>query len=187
MTHEEAIRRYPELLNYITNRNTLNTSDNWCNQLWEDQKAAMDSAFTDVARELKQAQTDYGSYPYNSAMGEFLSLPMNENNNEPLHGYYMACSIAGYVALGEAARKVDTLITARKPLRIVAARSKTTRKPVRHYTFSGPEQIQNNGTTLTLRNGRIKITLSSNWSIETCMERAAAALETGNAYGESSP
>lgn len=175
--------RYPALMAYIDNRSTR-TDMHWTAQLRLDEAEAAKGGLADVAAQLRQAQADYGAYPYNSAMGEFLGLPIRPGNNEPPHGYYMAGRVMVHHAMGEAQREAERLIAEGKPLRVVAARSKTTRKPVRFHTFVGPEQIRIEHGSVAIWNGKVKGTLSSNWSTETAMVRLAVALRTGAAWGE---
>ena len=174
-----ADERYPALMAYIASRSA---EPKWYDQLRADEAEAFAGGLADVAAQLKQAQADYGAYPYNSAMGEFLGLPLRDNR-EPAHGYYMAGKVADYFTLGEATREVERLIAERRPLRVVAARSKADRKPCRFYTFIGPEQVKLEGNELVARNGKVRVRLASNWSTETAMVKAAAALRTGQHYG----
>jgi len=175
-----AAERYPALMAYIASRSA---AAKWYDQMKADEAEAFAGGLADVAAQLKQAQADYGAYPYNSAMGEFLGLPLRDNH-EPAHGYYMAGKVADYFALGEATREVERLITHRKPLRVVAARSKADNKPVRFHAFAGPEQIKIEGGDIVASNGKVRVRLSSNWSTETAMVKAAAALRSGQPYGE---
>lgn len=179
MTPQE---RYPALMAYIEDRSGREGAAKW-NGFYEDKRAAEAGGFADVVGQLRQAQADYGKYPYNSAMGEFLGLPLRENH-EPAVGYYMASQIMVYHAYGVAKREAERLIAEGRTLRVVAARSRTTRKPVRFHAFAGPEQIRIEPGHVAISNGKVKGTLSSNWSLETTMERLAAALRTGAAYGE---
>ena len=118
-------------------------------------------------------------------MGEFLGLPLKAWTNEPQHGYYMASKVKSYFALGEATRAAQALIDAGKPLRIVAARSRVDRMPCRFRTFAGPQQIVIEDGSVKLLNGGKSWRLSSNWSVETCLQHAVRAMETGLPYGES--
>ena len=108
MTTEEARARYPALMAYIEDRNRLDGAGAWCDQLRKDKAEAEAGGLSDVARELRQAQADLGSYPYNRDMGAFLGLTI-ENNNEPRHGYYMACGVMASHAMGEARRTPEAL------------------------------------------------------------------------------
>lgn len=175
-----AQERYPALMAYIASRSAL---PKWYDALKADEAEAFAGGLADVAAQLKQAQADYGSYPYNSAMGEFLGLPLGANN-EPAHGYYMAGKVADYYTLGEATREVERLIANLKPLRVVAARSKSDGKPVRFHVFGGPQQIRIEGNEIVASNGKVRVRLASNWSTETAMAKVATALRTGQPYGE---
>lgn len=172
--------RYPALMAYITSRSAL---PKWYDQLKADEAEAFAGGLADVAAQLKQAQADYGSFPYNSAMGEFLGLPLG-SNHEPPHGYYMASKVADYSALGKATREVERLVSCLKPLRVVAARSKADGKPVRFHVFGGPQQIRIEGNEVVASNGKVRVRLASNWSTETAMVKVAEALRTGQPYGE---
>lgn len=179
---ERARTRYPALMAYIENRSAI---ANWTSQLRIDQREALAGGLADVAAQMRQAQADYGSYPYNSAMGRFLGLPLGAAH-EPAHGYYMANGVMNYHTLGEAQREAERLIAEGKTLRVVAAKSKKDGKPVRFHTFAGPDQIRigEGGATVAISNGKVKGTLSSNWSVETTLVKLAAALRTGAAYGQ---
>lgn len=172
--------RYPALMAYIASRSA---EPKWYDQLRADEAEAFAGGLADVAAQLKQAQADYGAYPYNSAMGEFLGLPLRDNH-QPAHGYYMAGKVADHFALGEATREVERLIANLKPLRVVAARSKADGKPCRFHVFGGPNQIKIEGAEIVASNGKVRVRLSSNWSTETAMVKAAAALRSGQPYGE---
>ena len=180
MTNDEARAKYPVLMDYIATRSAVQP---WYDQLNADKAAAFAGQFADVAAQLRQAQQDYGRYPYNSAMGEFLGLPLRDNG-EPSHGYYMAGQVKDYHAMGEATREAERLIAEGKPLYIVAARCKKTRRPVRLHTFIGPQQVRIMGTVFEVSNGKHRGTISSNWSTETAIVRLATALRTGAPYGE---
>ena len=172
--------RYPALMAYIATRSAVRP---WHDQLGEDKRAALRGELADVAADLRRAQADYGKYPYNSAMGEFLGLGLRENH-EPPHGYYMASQVMSYFALGEAEREARALVEQGKTLKLVAARAKATRKPVRFHAFTGPAQIQIGEGCVTLANGKVRATLSGGYSVESVMQNLAAALRTGAAYGE---
>ena len=176
------LERYPALMAYIDARSR---AADWFAQLRADEAEADAGGLADVAAQLRQAQADYGRYPYNSAMGEFLGLPLRENG-EPARGYYMASQVMSHHRLGEARREAERLIAEGRTRRVVAARSRTTRAPVRFHTFAGAEQIRigTGGSTVAIQNGKMRGTLSSNWSIETTMVRLATALRTGAPYGE---
>lgn len=187
-----ATTTYPALMAYIMDRNTLGPARDWCDRLREDQDIAVAGGFADVAAEMERARADYAAqqaakgqsgFPYNSAMGEYLGLPL-KGNHEPEHGYYMASCVATSYRLGVAQRAVAAMIQARKPLRLVAARAKTDGKPVRFVTLIGPAQIQIEWNTVVASNGKKRWRLSSNWSTETCLERVAEAMRAGHAYGE---
>jgi hypothetical protein len=182
---------YPHLRAYIDERNKLPNSAAWCAQLRLDERAALEGQLSEVAADLEQAQSDYAEaqrkaggslYPYNSAMGEFLGLPLR-SNGEPGHGYYMASRVLEAFKTGAAERAVRDLIAQGRPLRIVAARDKATRKPIRFHQFSGP-QIVLNGNSVECCNDKRRVRLSSNWSQSSCLAAVRLALETGNAYGE---
>ena len=70
-------------------------------------------------------------------------------------------------------------------VRFILARDKKTGEPIRFATFKGPHQIQIEGRTASLNNGRRKVTLSLNWSTETCIVDLVHHLETGEPYGGS--
>ncbi len=173
---------YPALMAYITDRSRDEQASHWCNRLREDEAAARLGEFADVVADLRRAEADYGSYPSNAGMGRFLDLPLDAAN-EPPHGYYMARQVAAHYSLGVATREADELIKANRPLKIVAARSKATGKPVRFHTFVGPEQVRIEGNCVVIRNGKVRGRLESNWSVETALQRAAEAMRTGVAYG----
>ena len=188
-----ARETYPALMAYIDSRNALPTTARGTDQLRLDEAAAADAGgFADVAAGLERAQADCAAaqapgretYPYDSAMCEWLGLPVNRGTHESTHGYYMASRIRDYAALGTARREAERLIGEGRPLRTVAARAKATGKPVRYRTFVGPDQIKVEGDTVTASNGKVRVRLSSNWSVETCLVRVATALRTGVAYGE---
>jgi hypothetical protein len=191
-----ATKQWPNLMAYIDNRNgELQTVAHWCDQLRVDEAAALKGGYADITRELDAATTAYAEsqrakgqseYPYNSAMGEFLGLPLGANH-EPRHGYYMACQVAEAYRTGEAQRAVAAMIEGRKPLRLVAARDKTTRKPIRFHTFTGPEEIKIEGNAVTCINAKRRIRLSSNWSQSHCLVAVRRAMRTGEAYGEAAP
>ena len=193
--------RYPALMAYILDRSALpdpnpfgfkeRPASEWCAQLRTDEALARAGGFADMAADLGQAQADYAAaqpsgrdtFPYNRAMGAFLGLPL-DRGGEPPCGYYMASCATSHWRLGEAQRKAQASIDAGRSLRIVAARSKADHKPVRCYTFRGPDQIVINGISATLSNGRLRVSLSSNGSTESCIVALAHALETGLPYGE---
>jgi hypothetical protein len=184
---------YPNLMAYIHDRSATERSDDWCAQLHLDEQAAFDGdpAMQTVAQELTLAQADYkaaqeaqgcNSYPYNSVMGQFLGLPLR-SNHEPPHGYYMASCVMHHCRYGAAYREVKDLLASGAVLRVTLAKSKTTRKPCRFATFSAA-QIALEGRDVVAADAKRSIRLSSNWSVETCMESLALALRTGQPYGE---
>lgn len=175
-----ANEKYPALMAYIASRSAVKP---WYDQLRADEAEAVAGGLGDVAAQLRQAQADYGRYPYNSAMGEFLGLPLRDSG-EPAHGYYMANQVMAYHAMGEAQREAERLIAEGRPLRVVAAKSKATGKACRFHVFQGPEQIRVAGGAIMLNNGKRKGTLSSNWGVETAVVKLVAALRSGAAYGE---
>jgi hypothetical protein len=189
-----ATERWPNLMAYIDNRNgELQTAAHWCAQLRVDEAAALKGGYADIARELEAAQAAYAEsrrtlgkteYPCNSAMGEFLGLPLGANH-EPRHGYYMACQVAEAYRTGEAQRAVAAMIEGRRPLRLVAARDKATRRPVRFHTFTGPEQIKIEGNTVTCTNDKRRVRLFPNWSQSSCLVAVRRAMRTGEHYGAS--
>lgn len=185
MTLAEATTKYPALMSYIADRNRAQTSGEWCAQLRLDEETARCGGLSDIAEQLKQAQADYGAYPYNRAMGEYLGLPIKPGNGEPEHGYYMASGVMRNYMLGIAQRRAAVLIAEGKPVRFVLARNKQTGQPIRFATFQGEQQIKIAGRTVELNNGRRKVTLSSNWSVETCLVGLVQHLETGEPYGGS--
>jgi hypothetical protein len=185
MTLAEATTKYPALMCYIADRNSAQTSKEWCAQLRLDEETARCGGLSEVAEQMKQAQADYGSYPYNSAMGEFLGLPIKPGNGEPEHGYYMASGVMKHYMLGVAQRRAAALIADGKAVRFVLARNKKTGQPIRFATFQGEAQIMVAGRNVELSNGRRKVTLSSNWSVETCLVGLVQHLETGEPYGGS--
>jgi hypothetical protein len=185
-----AREKYPALMAYIDSRNAI---PKWYDTLCADSASATAGNLADVAADLARAQVDYAAsvapgcstYPYNSAMGDYLGLPINPGNHEPEHGYYMATRVMHLTTFGVAQREALRLIAEGRPLRIVAARAKVTRKPLRFHVFTGPEQIKVDGESATISNGKVRGRLGSSWSTETCMVALALALRTGAAYGES--
>jgi hypothetical protein len=186
MTLAEATIKYPALMAYVADRNKLAKADDWCRQLRIDEEAARIGAvdLAEVAQQMKQAQADYGAYPYNSAMGTFLGLPLKENG-EPDHGYYMANGVQKHHALGVAQRRASELIEQGGVVRFILARNKKTGEPIHFATFQGQGQIKVEGQTVALNNGKRKVTLSSNYSTETCIVGLVQHLETGEPYGGS--
>jgi hypothetical protein len=186
MTIAESTVKYPALMAFIADRNLLTKAADWCRQLRLDEEAARVGAINlaEVARELTQAQADYGSYPYNSSMGTFLGLPLKENG-EPDHGYYMAGGVMHHYALGVAQRRAAELIAEGREVRFILARNRKTGEPIRFATFKGPNEIKIEGRTACLNNGKRKVELSSNYSTETCIMALVHHLESGEPYGGS--
>lgn len=83
---------------------------------------------------------------------------------------------------GVARREVQSLLEGGAHLKIVAARDKATGMPIRFATFK-PHQIQIEGNAIVCRNDKRSVRLSSNWSIETALQKVAEALRTGKHYG----
>ncbi len=189
MTPQE---KYPALMAYIENRSAGNPkSDVWCGQLRLDEQEAYKGGLSDVVEDLQHAQVDYKAeqaakghdgFPYNRAMGIFLGLPIRSNNEPPV-GYYMASCAMHHFRLGKAEREIRFILdSGRSVLRVVAARDKTTGMPVRFHTFQ-PSQVRLEGGNVICSNGRTRVSLSSNWSIETTYEKVAEALRNGCHYG----
>ncbi|WP_263359511.1 hypothetical protein [Acidicapsa ligni] len=87
MTPED---KYPALMAYIRERSSHGENTAW-SMLRADEAAAVQGGFAEVAKQLKDAQTEYAAaeidkersgYPYNSDMGIFLGLPLR-SNHEP--------------------------------------------------------------------------------------------------------
>ena len=185
---------YPALMTYIATRNAQAADRHWCDPLREDTAAALTGEFAAVAADLARAQADYATaskakchdgYPYNSAMAGFLGLPLREDGRETAGaGYYMAGQVMDYWRLGVAQRDVARLIAEGKPLLVATARDKVTRKAIRCTRFVGPDQIKVLGNSIEAKNGKRIARLSSNWSVETCLQKAAAAMAAGLPYGE---
>jgi hypothetical protein len=175
---------------YIADRSSEEENTAW-KMLRVDEAAAIQGDYAEVAQELAKAQADYAAaeiakggsgFPYNSAMGVFLGFPLRSGNNEPPRGYYFACQVMSHFRLGAAKREVQCLLAGGAHLKIVAARDKVTRKPIRFTTYK-PHQIQIEGNSFVCRNDRKSVRLSSNWSIETALEKAVDALRAGKHYG----
>ena len=186
MTPEE---KYPALMAYIRDRSSCDETTAW-NMLRSDEAAAVEGSHGDLAQDLENAKTDYATaqiakggsgYPYNSEMGIFLGLPLRRNH-EPPRGYYFANQVMRHFRLGAAKREVEFLLATGAHLKIAAARDKATGKPIRFTTYR-PHQIQIEGNTIVCRNDKRSIRLSSNWSIETALQKVAEALRTGRHYG----
>lgn len=181
--------KYPALMAYIADRSNKDEKTAW-NVLHADEAAAVEGDYADVARQLENAQADYAAaqtakggsgYPYNSEMGIFLGLPLR-SNHEPPRGYYFASQVMCHFRFGAAKREIESLLAAGAHLKIVAARDKATGWPIR-FTVYKPHQIQIEGNSIVCRNDRRGVRLSSNWSIETTLQRVAEALRTGKHYG----
>jgi hypothetical protein len=182
MTPED---KYPALMAYIKERSSEDETTAW-NMLRSDEAAAVQGDYADVAQELENAQADYAAaqiakggsgYPYNSEMGIFLGLPLR-SNHEPPRGYYFASQVMKHFQLGAAKREVESLLANGEHLKIVAARDKASGRPIRFTTYK-PHQIQIEGNTIVCRNDKRSVRLSSNWSIETALQKVAEALRTG--------
>ncbi len=181
--------KYPSLMAYIKDRSSADEKTAWT-MLRSDEAAAVQGGYADVALELESAQADYAAaqigeggsgYPYNSDMGIFLGLPLR-SNHEPPRGYYFAGQVMRHFRFGAAKRQVEALLAMGGHLKIVAARDKTTGRPIRFTTYK-PHQIQIEGDTIVCRNDKKSVRLSSNWSIETALQKVAEALRTGKHYG----
>jgi hypothetical protein len=138
MTPEE---KYPALMAYIADRSSKDENTAW-NMLREDEAAAVQGDYAEVAQELENAQADYAAaqiakgesgFPYNSEMGIFLGLPLR-SNHEPPRGYYFACQVMRHFLFGAAKREVEALLAGGTHLKIVAARAKATGRPIRFTT-----------------------------------------------------
>jgi hypothetical protein len=183
-----ADKNYPILMGYIAER-SMREKTAW-EQLRKDEAAALTGEFGELASELERAIADFAAsqaakgestYPYNSSMGLFLGLPLRDNHEPPV-GYYFARQVTHHFHLGSAQREVHSLLAKGATLKIVAARNRTTGEPIRFTTFL-PHQIQIEGNALVCQNNKKRIRLSSNWSIETALQAAAAALRRGEYYG----
>jgi len=186
MTPED---KYPALMAYIKERSSKDETTAW-NMLRSDEAAAVQGDYADVAQELENAQADYAAaqiatggsgYPYNSEMGIFLGLPLR-SNHEPPRGYYFASQVMKHFLLGAAKREVQSLLEGAAHLKVVAARNKATGRPIRFTTYK-PHQILIEGDSIICRNDKKSVRLSSNWSIETALQKVAEALRTGKHYG----
>ena len=191
MNLTESTLKYPALMAYIAERNLLLTSSEWCGRLRQDEETARAGGLAEVAAELSQAQANYAEtqkakgyteYPYNSAMGTFLGLPL-KGNNEPDHGYYMASGVMNHYALGVAQRRAAVLIAENRTIRYVLAKDKKTRKPIRFASFQGPNEIHIEGHGFLLANGKRKVRYSSSWSVETAIVNLVKHLESGEPLG----
>ncbi len=186
MTPED---KYPSLMAYIKERSSTDEKTAW-SMLRSDEAAAVQGGYAEVALELESAQADYAAaqitkggsgYPYNSDMGIFLGLPLR-SNHEPPCGYYFAGQVMRHFRFGAAKRQVEALLAGGSHLKIVAARDKTTGRPIRFTTYK-PHQIQIEGDTIVCHNDKQSVRLTSNWSIETALQKVAEALRTGKHYG----
>jgi hypothetical protein len=144
MTPEE---KYPALMAYIADRSSKDENTAW-NMLRLDEAAAVQGDYAEVAQELENAQSDYAAsqiakggsgYPYNSEMGIFLGLPLR-SNHEPPRGYYFANQLMKHSRFGAARREVEALLANGAHLKVVAARDKTSGRPIRFTTYK-PHQI----------------------------------------------
>jgi hypothetical protein len=181
--------KYPVLMAYIADRSCKEEKTAW-NTLRADEAAAVQGEYAEVAQDLENAQADYATaqiakgesgFPYNSEMGIFLGLPLR-SNHEPPRGYYFASQVMKHFQLGAAKREVQSLLEGGAHLKIVTARDKATGRPIRFTTYK-PHQVQIVGNTIVCRNDKRSIRLSSNWSIETALQKVAEALRTGKHYG----
>src|SRR5665213_1924087 len=181
--------KYPVLMAYIRDRSNQDEKTAW-SMLRADEAAAVQGNYQEVAQDLENAQADYAAaevakggsgYPYNSEMGIFLGLPLRSNHELP-RGYYFANQVMKHFQLGAAKREVESLLANRAHLKIVAARDKASGRPIRFTTYK-PHQIQIEGNSVVCRNDKRRVRLSSNWSIETALQKAAEALRTGKHYG----
>jgi hypothetical protein len=179
---------YPALMAYIRDRSSRDERTSW-NMLRADEAAAVEGEYAEVAQDLENAQADYAAaqiatggsgFPYNSDLGLFLGLPLRSNHEPPL-GYYFASQVMKHFRFGAAKREVQSLLEGGAHLKIVAARDKATGRPIRFTTYK-PHQIQIEGNTIVCRNDKRSIRLSSNWSIETALQKVAEALRTGRHY-----
>jgi hypothetical protein len=186
MTPED---KYPTLMAYIKERSSDDEKTAW-NMLRADEAAAAEGSYAEVVQELENAQADYAAaqiakggsgYPYNSEMGFFLGLPLR-SNHEPPRGYYFANQLMKHFRFGAAKREVESLLANGAHLKTVTARDKASGRPIRFTTYK-PHQIQIEGNTIVCRNDKKSVRLSSNWSIETALQKVAEALRTGQHYG----
>jgi hypothetical protein len=181
--------KYPALMTYIADRSGKDEKAAW-NMLRADEAAAIRGDLAEVAQELEDAQADHAAaqiakggsgYPYNSDMGIFLGLPLRSNHEPPL-GYYFASQVMKHFRFGAAKREVQSLLKRGAHLKIVAARDRATGNPIRFATFK-PHQVQIEGNAIVCRSDKRSVRLSSNWSIETALQKVAEALRTGKHYG----
>jgi len=186
MTPED---KYPALMAYIRDRSGGDEKTAW-SMLRVDEAAAVQGDCAEVVHDLENAQADYATaqiakggsgFPYNSEMGIFLGLPLR-SNHEPPRGYYFANQVMKHFRFGAAKREVKSLLENGAHLKIVAARDKESGRPIRFTTYK-PHQIQIEGNSVVCRNDKRSVRLSSNWSIETTLQKMAEALRTGKHYG----
>lgn len=180
---------YPALMTYIAERSSEDEKTAW-NTLRADEAAAVRGEYAQLTQELENAQADYAAaqiakggsgYPYNSEMGIFLGLPLR-SNHEPPRGYYFASQVMCHFRFGAAKREVESLLASGAHLKIVAARDKATRRPIRFRTYKAG-QIRIEGNAIVCSDDKKSVRLSSNWSIETALQKVAEALRTGKHYG----
>jgi hypothetical protein len=111
----------------------------------------------------------------------FSDYPLR-SNHEPPRGYYFANQLMKHFRFGAAKREVESLLADGAHLKTVAARDKASGRPIRFTTYK-PHQIQIEGNTIVCRNNKKSVRLSSNWSIETALQKVVEALRTGKHYG----
>jgi hypothetical protein len=80
--------------------------------------------------------------------------------------------------LGAAKREVQCLLEGGAHLKIVTARDRATGRPIRFTAFRS-HQVHIEGNAIFCRNDKRSVRLSSNWSIETALQKLAEALRTG--------
>jgi hypothetical protein len=180
--------KYPALMVYISDRSSQDEKTAW-NVLRADETAAVEGGHAGVALDLENAQADYAAaqiakgqngYPYNSDMGIFLGLPLRRNHDPP-RGYYFASQVMRHFRFGAAKREVQCMLEGGAHLKIVTARDKATGRPIRFTTFKS-HQVHIEGNAIVCRNDKRSVRLSSNWSIETALQKLADALRTGKHY-----
>lgn len=185
--------RYPALMAYVDEID--NNREGWTTRLLNDQRAAMDGdpVMVAIADDMTRALADFEAqeraagrrgYPYNRDMTAFLEAKVHVPEHGSSTGHYCAESVRCYARLGRATREAQALIDNGRPLLVVSARNKRTRAPVRCVRFVGPDQIKLTGGAVEARNGKSAVRLSSNWSVETCIEKVVTALKLGLPYGE---
>lgn len=185
-----AENKYPALMAYIHDRDSED-SDTAYAKLRDDERIAVIGGLSEVALELERAQADFAAsrlargltgYPYNREMGIYLGLLPLEGNQESDRGYYFASQVMHHYRFGAARREVESLLSNGAQLKTVAARDKTTGRAIRFTVFKS-HQIQIEGDSVVCRNDRVNVRLSSNWSVETALQRVAEALRSGKHYG----